>query len=379
MPRPTLARTVRRTAASLAVTMAAAAAAVSLSGAPAVADIRHDIATARAQLDRLNAQQEAVAERLDAVRSQLAAAQNRADSASAASARATQRLDSARRSVTAFAVEAYMNGNVDSITSVVGQDNDPTTFLDKMATLQAISRSQQLALAGLAAAQHDQSQAQAATTAALAAQQKLFRDAQAAKATILAQAGQAQALLTRLEQKQQQLIRAARAAAARRAAEAEAARLARERALAAQAARALTVQNVTATPTLPPAGSGGADAARTAVRVALAQLGKPYVWAAAGPDTFDCSGLTMYAYAAAGIGLTHYTGAQWNEGRHVTESQLQPGDLVFFNTDGPLGHEGMYIGNGQFVHAPHTGDVVKVSALSGYYQQTYAGAVRVTG
>jgi cell wall-associated NlpC family hydrolase len=87
----------------------------------------------------------------------------------------------------------------------------------------------------------------------------------------------------------------------------------------------------------------------------------------------------MYAYAAAGISLAHYTGDQWNEGRHVSESQLQPGDLVFFNTDAPLGHEGMYLGGGEFIHAPHTGTVVQIATLSGYYQDTYAGAVRVVG
>ena len=109
----------------------------------------------------------------------------------------------------------------------------------------------------------------------------------------------------------------------------------------------------------------------------MSELGKSYVWGAAGPDHFDCSGLTMFAYAAAGISLSHFTGAQWNEGRHVSQGELVPGDLVFFGTS--LGHMGMYIGNGQFIHAPHTGDVVKISALSGYYQSEYAGAVRVAG
>ena len=379
MPRPHLARHLRRAAAVLVATCLAAAGVVAVSGPPAMADIRHDIATARAQLDRLNGQEEVMAERLNAARAHLTDAKTRAQIATSALHRAQQRLASAQAAVSSFAVQAYMGGDVTSLTSIVGQSTDPTEFLDKMATLQAISRSQELALSDLAAAQMQQRQAQSTADAAVAVQQKLYRDAENAKTTILQQAGQAQALLTRLQQKQQELIRSARAAAARRAAQAEAARLARESALAAQAARALTAQSITAAPTLPAVVHGGADAARTAVRVALAQLGKPYVWAAAGPDSFDCSGLTMYAYAAAGIALTHYTGDQWNEGRHVSQSELQPGDLVFFNTDAPLGHEGMYIGNGEFVHAPHTGDVVKVSTLSGYYQQTYAGAVRVTG
>jgi len=89
---------------------------------------------------------------------------------------------------------------------------------------------------------------------------------------------------------------------------------------------------------------------------------------------FDCSGLTMYAYRAAGISLPHLTGAQIGAGRRVGYADLQPGDLVFFP-----GHEGMYIGNGQMVHAPHTGTVVQVVALAGYYQSQFIGATRVAG
>ena len=82
----------------------------------------------------------------------------------------------------------------------------------------------------------------------------------------------------------------------------------------------------------------------------------------------------MYVYAQLGISLPHYTVAQYQWGVAVSRSQLQPGDLVFF--DG-LGHVGIYIGNNQFIHAPHTGDVVKVSAITGWYAQTYVGARRI--
>jgi cell wall-associated NlpC family hydrolase len=119
----------------------------------------------------------------------------------------------------------------------------------------------------------------------------------------------------------------------------------------------------------PVAGSGKGP---EAVKWALTQLGKPYVWGADGPDSFDCSGLTMWAYAKVGISLPHYTGSQWNAGAHVSREALQPGDLVFFYGD--LHHMGMYIGNGQMVHAPHTGDVVKIAPIAG---RPWAGAVRV--
>ena len=108
-------------------------------------------------------------------------------------------------------------------------------------------------------------------------------------------------------------------------------------------------------------------------------LGGPLAECGADPLTgFDCSGFTMYVYAQLGIGLTHYTGAQFYEGTRVPPDQLQPGDLVFFEPSarGPQ-HEGIYIGGGQFIQAPHTGDVVKISSLSEpAYQFGYVGAVR---
>jgi cell wall-associated NlpC family hydrolase len=116
-----------------------------------------------------------------------------------------------------------------------------------------------------------------------------------------------------------------------------------------------------------------------AVAIAERYLGVPYRWGGADPLTgFDCSGFTMYVYAQLGISLTHYTGSQFYEGTPVPPDQLEPGDLVFFEPSarGPQ-HEGMYIGGGQFIQAPHTGDVVKISSLSEpQYQFGYVGAVR---
>jgi peptidoglycan DL-endopeptidase CwlO len=112
------------------------------------------------------------------------------------------------------------------------------------------------------------------------------------------------------------------------------------------------------------------------VGIAMRYLGTPYVWGGSSPGGFDCSGLVAYVYAQVGVSLPHYTGAQWNVGVPVSRSDLQPGDLVFF--DG-LGHVGIYIGGNEFIHAPHTGDVVKISSISGWYADTYVGARRVTG
>jgi hypothetical protein len=127
--------------------------------------------------------------------------------------------------------------------------------------------------------------------------------------------------------------------------------------------------------------TGGTTGAR-AVSIALQYLGVPYRWGGADPiGGFDCSGFAMYVYAQLGIRLTHYTGSQFYEGARVPPSELLPGDLVFFEPSarGPQ-HEGIYVGGGQFVQAPHTGDVVKISSLAEPgYAFGFAGAVRPWG
>ena len=121
----------------------------------------------------------------------------------------------------------------------------------------------------------------------------------------------------------------------------------------------------------PSLGVGHPDAAA----VAAHYLGVPYRWGGSTPAGFDCSGLVSYVYAQLGISLPHYTVAQWNATQPISRDELQPGDLVFF--DG-LGHVGIYIGGNQFIHAPHTGDVVRVSSLAeSWYASHFDGARRV--
>jgi len=121
-----------------------------------------------------------------------------------------------------------------------------------------------------------------------------------------------------------------------------------------------------------------ADAGRGAqvVAIAMQYLGTPYVWAAADPSLgFDCSGLTKYVFEKVGVSLPHYAAAQYQLGSPVSKDQLQAGDLVFFRG---LGHMGMYIGGGNMIHAPRTGDVVKISSIyDSYYVANWVGAKRV--
>jgi peptidoglycan DL-endopeptidase CwlO len=118
----------------------------------------------------------------------------------------------------------------------------------------------------------------------------------------------------------------------------------------------------------PPSRYGGV------VGIAMRYLGVPYRWGGASPSGFDCSGFIMYVYAQVGVSLPHYTGAQYAMGSPVSRDQLEAGDLVFFNG---LGHAGIYVGGGNFIHAPHTGDVVKISSMTGWYASTYVGARRL--
>jgi cell wall-associated NlpC family hydrolase len=202
------------------------------------------------------------------------------------------------------------------------------------------------------------------------AQFQLVRERRAAKARLESQIGRQQRLLSSIKGQISTLVAQARARAL---ASAAAARATYNGAQAAASSEGSVVGASAATPdgiVAPPSQYGGV------VGIAMRYLGVPYVWGGASPGGFDCSGLVAYAYGQMGISLPHYTGAQWNVGVPVSRSDLQPGDLVFFNG---LGHMGIYIGGNQMIHAPHTGDVVKISALTGYYASNYVGARRITG
>ena len=115
------------------------------------------------------------------------------------------------------------------------------------------------------------------------------------------------------------------------------------------------------------------------ISYAYKYMGKPYVWGAEGPRSFDCSGFTKYVYKAFGVNLPHYTGSQIGEGSSVSRKNLKQGDLVFFNTDGSsVSHVGIYVSNDEFIHASSGSGKITVSNLSeGYYNSKYVGARRI--
>ena len=393
------------------VSIALAAVAVALlpllaGSSSSYADIGGQIKDAQAQLDALNARSEATAEQFNASRIELAKADRAVSAAQARVEASTATMRTQQAAVAQFAAAAaYRNGNMQEV-SVITAKGGVQDFLDKVGALDSVARGQKQALAGLAVAKHQQAAAQADARRALSGQQAVTARLAAAKASLEADAGHMQQLLGQLQAQQAEQIRqaelaAARAAAAREAdAEAAAQRAAsaartRQAELAAQAAsiaaaaRSFTAPAVSAAAApAPAAGTVAAAASRpstpapppgagagTAVAWAYRELGMPYVWGAAGPDSFDCSGLTQYVWAKAGVSLDHYTGAQFNQGRRVSVGEIQPGDLIFYGSD--LHHEGIYVGGGNMIHAPHTGDVVKVSSI--FSDGAIAGVVRVTG
>jgi cell wall-associated NlpC family hydrolase len=222
---------------------------------------------------------------------------------------------------------------------------------------------------------------QIADQRAKVAQSDLSRELSQARSINDSLANQRKDLTDRLASEQKllgQITEANRIAAAKAAA---------DRAAAVQAAMAARVAKVAAaaraaapSDTPGPSGSSPSDAlpsvpasdqAAVAVRAAMAQIGKPYVWAGSGPASFDCSGLTMSSWRQAGVVMAHSAADQYASFKHVSVDQLQPGDLVFFGH--PIHHVGMYVGNGMMVHAPETGELVQVSPMS---RSDLAGAAR---
>jgi peptidoglycan DL-endopeptidase CwlO len=185
--------------------------------------------------------------------------------------------------------------------------------------------------------------------------------------------GERRALLSSLNGQIAELVRQAQIrqlVSARRAQEAAAAAQAAQAQASADTVVGASAQTPEGATVVPTSSYGGG-----VVGTALSEQGVPYVWGGESPSGFDCSGLVAYAYAQAGVSLPHSSYAQYNMGTAVPRDQLQPGDLVFF--DG-AGHVGLYVGGGNFVHAPHTGTDVQVSSLdSGWYSSSYVGARRI--
>jgi cell wall-associated NlpC family hydrolase len=365
----------RRAVVALGVVGALAVSATPAAAEPAPATSREAAGLIAARARDL----EVLTEKFNEARERLKATERSAHRAADDLEAARAALARARDRVRVVARSAYTGNRLDPLQAML-TSNSPDDLLDRVGTLHAIAEHNDGVLGGAEDATHaaDRAQAQAEEVAA-DAQRQVDRVA-AQKKDLDAQIAVFKAAYDRLHAAEE---RASRAAAERRARDrAAAARAAAARpahaaphAAAAPAAPAPAAQAAPA-PAAPPAVvAGGSAAAQTAVRTALAQVGDPYVWGAAGPNAFDCSGLMQYAYAAAGISLPHSSAMQSTMGVPVSRSELRPGDLIFFYS--PVSHVGMYIGNGQMVHASTSGQPVKIAPVD--YMPSYHSARRIAG
>ncbi|MDA8391561.1 MAG: C40 family peptidase [Actinomycetota bacterium] len=409
--------------------------ATATAGDAALGNARSEAASLTSQLATENARINALAEQYDLAQVQQAALQQRMSVEQAALAVDRQKLAAARLVATHVAVDAYENSGTPLATIDQLLKMSQGSYGLAVGFLESAATSQQSAVQQLRSARSAVKAQESRLQAAQAAELRAAQAAQTASAAASAAVAQQKATLSQVNGHISQLVAAdvARAIAARRAAALAAERRAaeaaarRQAALAAQQAASLHAAAVAAESAggggsaagsgsgsgsgsapsgggggvsgiagLPPAGvglgSGGyvppvtvsgpvpapMASAGTAVATALAQVGKPYQWGAAGPSSFDCSGLVMTAWQAAGVSLLHYTVYQWDETVRIGSSQLAPGDLVFYTFPGEPdpGHVVMYIGNGQVVAADTTGVPVRVESM--YADGTPVGFGRVT-
>lgn len=375
-----------------------------------VSSLDAQYAAASAQLSQVQDRAAAAAEAYNGARYELDKRTAETTAAKKRAAQAQDVADAAGLQVRRYAASVYQQGgNLGELEAYLNSTG-PQDLMDRATALEAVSdaRTRTLQRAAASSIVADTMRQQAAR--AEASQAKAAAAAQEARNAAQAQADQAKAAAAQIQKQQQALTvqlaslrktsvdlekqrqsglaaaavaraaaaeaarqsrlaaeraKAARTSAARKAAQRAAAEAARQKA-AAEAAEQAAEQNQPRPkpdnpPPPPPSTNGGVSAV---IAYAQAQIGKPYQWGGDGPNSFDCSGLTMRAWQRAGVNLSHYTGAQWGETSRVAISDLRAGDLVFFGSSGASSHHvGLYVGGGQMIEAPYTGANVRYASI----------------
>ncbi len=292
---------------------------------------RPNLTTLIAEARQLEFQINALSEQYDGLRIQLARAQDDARVAENAASRDAAALAVSQEAVAQLAAADYMNSGLDPTVAAL-TTGDPARFLSQASAIAELSQSSGVKVSSLAS-----EVAQA------------LRDKQTARQ----QVAQVNALEAQMNAREKLIY----------------AKIDQVNSAAMKQAMAVYTQTGTyPNVVIPTENTVGAQA----LQAALTRVGDPYVWAAAGPGQFDCSGLVVWAFAQVGIALPHYTGSLWNSGVHVGRNDLEPGDLVFFFQD--ISHVGIYIGNGMMIDAPDFGETVRVEPV---YWGAYVGAVRI--
>jgi cell wall-associated NlpC family hydrolase len=370
-------RSALRIVTAVAVALVTVSVALPRADADQISDKRAQAQAIAAKIDELNHVIEHDAEEangaqveLDALNTQLADAQAQVDQAEASQVLRQEELRT-------YAITAYVFGDPTSASEsevVLPGRVDP-----KHGYLRAASDNRRQLIDALQASEAAVKlqigrldQARAAAEAKSAELKDKQREAQTAVAALVALKqqtdGELAALVEKAEAERAAAERAAAEEARRRAAEAPPATPPTTRPLPPEdTPTTIPVKPVPPGPPPPP----DVDGAAAAIAYARAQLGKPYEWGADGPETFDCSGLTMMAWKAGGVSLVHYTVAQYNQTRPIALADVKPGDLIFYDD---FDHVALYIGNGKIIHAPHTGAVVTIENM--YFWNTTMAASR---
>jgi len=289
------------------------------------------LASLVAQAKQLEFQINALSEQYDGLRIQLSRAQADAQIAEQAATRAATALAGGQLAVAQLAAENYMNAGLDPALQALAAGN-PEQFLSQESTITELDQASGDKVSTLRNEEDTDQRARQTAGQQLATVQALEATMNAEKAAITARIDQVNSAAMK------------------------------------QAMAIFTQTGQYPDITIPTANTVGAQA----LAAALSRRGDPYVWGAAGPGAFDCSGLVVWAFAQEGIALPHYTGDLWNSGVHIPRADLEPGDLVFFFPD--ISHVGIYLGDGLMIDAPDFGEVVRVEPV---YWAAYVGAVRI--
>ncbi|WP_323375657.1 NlpC/P60 family protein [Streptomyces sp. RB17] len=337
-----------RTAATLALAGAATATGFDGTGH---AEPQLTPAQVKAKVDKLYQEAEAATEKYDGVKEKADTTQRRLNALRDETARKQQNLNTARDALGSFAAAQYREGGF-APTWQLALSGDPDRYLDDAAFMERADDRQAAAVSRVRGQLREIEQLRGAARLELTSLRSRQAELQRQKKTINAKLDEARRLLAGLTPQQRSEVTgdgSARGRASRSASD-------------------------TRDP-LEQAGSAAAPNARAeaAVEYAYAKLGSPYVWGAAGPNAFDCSGLVQAAYRSAGISLPRTTYAQIDAGRRVSRSELEPGDLVFFYSG--ISHVGIYVGNGQIIHAPNPSAPVRLAPVD---LMPFAGATRVS-
>ena len=323
----------RKRAGATVLGLSAIAAIALVPATPAQAD--PDIKDVKAKVDRLYHEAEAAQERLHDANLELADLRRDLAGLKADQARQDERLDAVRDQVSDAVVRQLEGEGISTVGQIVVSE-DPGSFLDTLSTMSSFNDLQASLLSDYDTELEALEIRREATDARTTEIAELTEQLSTEKETVDDKLAEAKSLLSDLEAEERERLLASRSGVSRM-------------------------------PSSVPA-SGRAAAA---VQYAMAQVGDAYVYGAMGENAFDCSGLTMRAWAQAGVSLPHSSSAQYGSGPHIAASDLQPGDLVFYYS--PISHVGMYIGNGMIVHAANPSSGVRVSPL---HSMPYVGAVR---